>query len=86
MAVGDGLNVLLVTPTGHDAELIADALDMSNVQSEILKDVASAADVFSAKDVGAMLIAEEALEAESTPCSPRHWRGNLRGLLSRSLF
>ena len=65
MAAGDGLDVLLVAPTGCDAELIADALKVANVQGEIWKDVASAVNAFSAKDVGAMLIAEEALEPEA---------------------
>lgn len=36
----DGLNILLVTPTGRDAELIENALSVANVQSEVLKDVA----------------------------------------------
>lgn len=62
MTASDGLHVLLVTPTGRDAELIANALNTSNMQSEVLNDVASAVDVFRAKDIGAMLIAEEALE------------------------
>ena len=51
--------------TGRDAELIADALSKSNVQSESIQDVASAIGVFHAKDVGAMLIAEEALDTEA---------------------
>ena len=62
MTASDGLHILLVTPTGRDAELIANALNTSNMQSEALNDVASAVDVFRAKDVGAMLVAEEALE------------------------
>lgn len=65
MSVRDDLQVLLVAPTGRDAELIADALSVSNVQSESMKDVASAIAVFRAKDVGAMLIAEEALGMEA---------------------
>jgi len=60
----DGLNVLLVTPTGRDAELIEDALNASNVQSETLQDVASAVEVFRTRDIGALLIAEEALRNE----------------------
>jgi signal transduction histidine kinase len=58
----DDLHVLLVTPTGRDADLIAHILEGSDVQSEILSDVASAVDAFRARDAGAMLIAEEALE------------------------
>ena len=65
MTASDGLHVLLVTPTGRDAKLIANALNTSNMQSEVLNDVASAVDVFRAKDIGAMLIAEEALEPEA---------------------
>lgn len=65
MSVRDGLQVLLVAPTGRDARLIANALRVSNVQSEFMKDVASAVAIFRAKDVGAMLIAEEALEQEA---------------------
>ena len=65
MTAGDGLQVLLVTPTGRDAKMIANALSMSNVRSEVLNDVASAVDVFRAEDIGAMLIAEEALEEEA---------------------
>ena len=65
MSVRDGLHVLLVAPTGRDAKLIADALSISNVQSESMQDVASAIAVFHAKDVGAMLIAEEALDLEA---------------------
>ncbi len=57
----DDLNVLLVTPTGRDAELIEDVLNVSNVQSEVVKDVASAVEVFRTRDIGALLIAEEAL-------------------------
>ena len=65
MSVRDGLLVLLVAPTGRDAKLIADALSLSHVQSESMKDVASAIAVFCTKDVGAMSIAEEALEVEA---------------------
>lgn len=65
MSVRDGLYILLVAPTGRDAKLIADALSVSNVQSESMKDVASAIAVFRAKDIGAMLIAEEALDLEA---------------------
>ncbi len=45
----------------RNAELIENALNVSNVQSEVVKDVASAVDVFHTRDVGALLIAEEAL-------------------------
>ena len=65
MSANDGLNVLLVTPTGRDAEIIGDVLKGTGVESEALKDVASAVDVFRARDVGALLIAEEALENEA---------------------
>lgn len=62
MATTDDLHVLLVTPTGRDADLIAQVLEAFDVQSETLSDVASVVEEFRAKDVGAMLIAEEALE------------------------
>lgn len=57
----EDLDVLLVTPTRRDAELIHDALNVSNVQSEAVKDVASAVEVFRTRDIGALMIAEEAL-------------------------
>jgi hypothetical protein len=56
------LPVLLVTPTGRDAELITQVLRAFDMQSEILSDLASAIDKFRAADVGARLIAEEALD------------------------
>ena len=62
MTTRDDLPVLLVTPTGRDAELIAQVLEAFDMQSEVLGDLASAVDTFRAGDVGAMLIAEEALE------------------------
>lgn len=65
MNIRNGLQVLLVAPTGRDARLIANALRVSNVQCELMKDVASVVAVFKAKDVGAILIAEEALEEEA---------------------
>jgi signal transduction histidine kinase len=61
MAGSDGLQVLLVAPTGRDAGLIEDALKSSGLQSEALKDVAHAAGIFHGTDVGALLVAEEAL-------------------------
>jgi signal transduction histidine kinase len=66
MLCGDGLRVLLVTPTGRDAELIEKVLSVTGVSSEALKDVASAVDLFHAKDVGALVIAEEALQGDAT--------------------
>ncbi len=60
----DGLSVLLVAPTGRDAELIENALSVMNVQSEALKDIASAVEVLLTRDIGALLIAEEALVKE----------------------
>jgi len=65
MVVTAGLQVLLVTPTGRDAKLIGEALAVADVQSEGMKDVSSAIEVFQTRDVGALLIAEEALERES---------------------
>lgn len=65
MTTRDNLYVLLVAPTGRDARLIAHALEVSDVQSEQFSDVASAVDAFRAKDVGAMLIAEEALDDDA---------------------
>jgi len=62
MAVSSGLQVLLVTPTGRDAKLIGTVLNLADVQSEALEDVASAIEVFQTRDVGALLVAEEALE------------------------
>jgi signal transduction histidine kinase len=64
MAGSDGLEVLLVTPTGRDAELITDVLRSSGVQSQIFKNIFDAVEVFRARDVGALLIAEEALGNE----------------------
>ncbi len=65
MAEPADLKVLLVTPTGRDAELIVDALKTSGVEAEALPDVVSAVEVFRARDVGALLIAEEALEPKA---------------------
>ncbi len=65
MIASDGLRILLVTPTGRDAELIEDVLKISGVQSAALKDIASAVEMFRAGDVGALLIAEEALGNEA---------------------
>jgi len=45
MTAGNGLQVLLVTPTGQDAALLQKALNVANVQSDVLKDVATAIDV-----------------------------------------
>ncbi len=64
MTASEDLQVLLVTPTGRDAELIENALQVSNVQSEALQNVAGAVEVFRSKDVGALLVAEEALGHE----------------------
>jgi signal transduction histidine kinase len=64
MAGSDGLEVLLVTPTGRDAELITDVLRSSGVQSQVFKNIFDAVEVFRARDVGALLIAEEALGSE----------------------
>jgi hypothetical protein len=61
MTGSDGLQVLLVTPTGRDAGLIEDALKSSGLQSEALRDVADAAGIFHRREVGALLVAEEAL-------------------------
>jgi signal transduction histidine kinase len=64
VATRDDFHVLLVTPTGRDAELITQVLQAFDVQSKMLSDVASVVDAFRARDVGAMLIAEEALEGD----------------------
>lgn len=65
MAASAGFQVLLITPTGRDAKLIGRALNVADVQSETLKDIASAIEVFQTRDVGALLVAEEALEHEA---------------------
>jgi C4-dicarboxylate-specific signal transduction histidine kinase len=57
----DGLHVLVVTPTGRDAELIQNLLHASCMQSERLLDVAEAVKALQAREAGALLIAEEAL-------------------------
>jgi signal transduction histidine kinase len=64
MAGSDGLEVLLITPTGRDAELISDVLRLSGVQSRAFNHIFHAVEVFRARDVGALLIAEEALGDE----------------------
>jgi signal transduction histidine kinase len=61
MAASDELAVLLVCPLGRDAELIRNVLAGSSVQSEPHKDVASAAEAIRSRNVGALLVAEEAL-------------------------
>ena len=65
MTASIGLHVLLVTPTGRDAKLIEKALKISDVESESLKDVASAIQAFQTRDVGALLIVEESLDREA---------------------
>ncbi len=62
MAANDDLHVLVVFPLGRDAELIRTALHQAGVQSELLPDVDSAAEALRSRDVGALLVAEEALE------------------------
>ena len=61
MAASDDLVVLQVCPLGRDAELIRNVLAESSVQSERHNDVNSAAEAFRSRNVGALLIAEEAL-------------------------
>jgi signal transduction histidine kinase len=61
MATSDETKVLLVCPFGRDAELISKVLEESFIQGESYHDVASAAEAFRLKDVGALMIAEEAL-------------------------
>jgi hypothetical protein len=57
MTPSDGLDVLLVTPSGCDARMIKDSLKLqSNIQNEVLKDVASAVEIFRARDVGTLPI------------------------------
>jgi signal transduction histidine kinase len=58
---GAGLHVLLVTPTGRDAELIQNLLQASSVQSQPMRDVAEAVKALQHREAGALLIAEEAL-------------------------
>ena len=49
MTTGHNLHVLLVTPTGRDAELIGQVLETFDIQSETLSDLATCrADVISA--------------------------------------
>lgn len=62
MTAGDGLQVLLVAPTGRDARLIADVLKTFDIQSEALKSVPDAIKRIRGKNVGALLIGEEALD------------------------
>ena len=83
MAGSDGLQVLLAAPTGRDAGLIEDALKSSGLQSEALKDVAHAAGIFHGTDVGALLVAEEALGTAEIALSPRLFASSPRGLLCR---
>jgi len=61
MAASDELTVLLVCPLGRDAELIGQVFEESSIQSERHKDFVSAAEAFRSRNVGALLIAEEAL-------------------------
>ena len=53
--------VLLVCPFGRDADLIRKVLQEAGVQSAPYQDVASACEAFRFKNVGALMIAEEAL-------------------------
>lgn len=65
MAESADRRVLLVCPLGLDAELIKKVLEESSVQSEPYKDVASACEAVRFKNVGALMIAEEALGKEA---------------------
>ena len=67
MTAGDELRVLLVSPLGRDAQLIKDALAQTGIQSEACRDLACAIDAFRSQNVGALLIAEEALGREAVP-------------------
>ena len=64
MAASHELAVLLVIPTGRDAELVTSVLGDSGIQSEALNDVGSAAEALSSRNFGALLIAQEAFGAE----------------------
>jgi signal transduction histidine kinase len=64
MAASHEMVVLLVTPTGRDAELVTTVLRESGIQTEALNDVGSAAQALSSRDFGALLIAEEAFGTE----------------------
>jgi signal transduction histidine kinase len=55
--------VVIFAPTGQDAHLLADVLKKENLQVEIARDVAAFGAILKG-DVGALLIAEEALESE----------------------
>ncbi len=62
MAASDELSVLVVSPLGRDADLIRTTLTQSGIQSEAFQDIAGAVEAFrSSDDVGALLVAEEAL-------------------------
>jgi signal transduction histidine kinase len=62
---GDSLKVLIVAPFGRDAELIHTALLSAEIESEVLPDVAAATALIGAEEVGALLMAEEALDFRS---------------------
>ena len=53
MTVRDGLQVLLVSPTGRDAELIQNVCREAGLDSEAFLNVTSAVDAFRAGDAGA---------------------------------
>lgn len=65
MESGDSLRVLIVAPTGRDAGMIQSALLSADIQSEVQPDVAAATARIRAEDVGALLVAEEALGGHS---------------------
>ena len=61
MAASLEMTVLLVAPSGRDAELVRAVLRESGIQSEGFNDIGSATEALSSRDFGALLIAEEAL-------------------------
>lgn len=65
MTASDGLAVLLVCPLRRDAELIGNVFEGLVVPSERHDSVNSAAGAFRSRNVGALLIAEEALGKEA---------------------
>jgi len=64
MTASDELRVLIVAPTGRDAELITEVLQEAGISSQSFVDVKAAASV-PLEGAGAMLIVEEELNSDS---------------------
>ena len=84
MQSGDGLQVLLVAPTGRDAGLIEEALGVTGLHKRGVEGCRQCGRVYQARDVGALLVAEEAWKASN--CPSRFGPSRPAGMVCRPCF